>query len=248
MYPKSNTTRRGTRGGNHAHDQKSHAQFLVEVVIYPWIHLPHPPFPYSPLIFRSPPRVINTAQLSAPHFFPCHPLIGLIPGPHDSLNPLVNLLCSPNPNVLDPHRWLIPPISTVGFIPFLFFYCLFGRSLDLRSDFVTPLIVLAVGLGSGNPFGKEQREVKNVLLASPLLEILTKSNPNHACICTYPIERILKNLVFSLYLRIEIFETFFFMDLTWFGRDLNRSDARWMCGRRLRVPLGEWCGTVLWTC
>lgn len=49
-------------------------------------------------------------------------------------------------------------------IPLLFIWSV----TRLCSGFVTPLIVLAVGLGSGNPFGKEQREVKNVLLAPPL--------------------------------------------------------------------------------
>jgi len=157
MYPKSNTTRRGTRGGNHARDQNSHAQFLVEVVIYPWIHLPHSPFSRSLLIFRSPSCNQYGVTLCS-SFFPYQPLIGLIPGPHDSLNPLVKLLCSPSPHVSDPHRW---------FIPFLFFYCLFGRSLTrLCSGFVTPLIVLAVGLGSGNPFGKEQRS-KKCIISSP---------------------------------------------------------------------------------
>jgi len=60
------------------------------------------------------------------------------------------------------------------FRPFLILLLFIWSVTRLCSGFVTPLIVLAVGLGSGNPFGKERREVKNVLLASPLLA----RNPN----------------------------------------------------------------------
>lgn len=143
--------------------------------------------------------------------------------------PLSICFAQTNAHVSDSHRWFVPPISTVCFIPFLFLYCLFGRPLGFALTLLPPTLssspLSVLGTRTGN-----SREVKKCIISTPLTRNTNEMKfESRTHLYIYTIERIFERPGSFHPLSNRDFETFSWTLLGLEETRIDRMDGCAVC-------------------